>query len=175
MDRVDLSALALHLALLSLMSIGGVNAIAPDVQRFLVEANHWLSAKQFADLYALGQATPGPNLIFLTLIGWQLAGWSGAIAATLAIACPPFLLTLGVTRLSAHNFEAPLFRAIRGGLGPITIGLTLSTGWILARSADQDWRGAALTLLTVALMLRTKLNPMWLIAAGAIAGVAGIV
>ena len=175
MDRVDLSALALHLALLSLMAIGGVNTIVPDVQRYLVEANHWLSAKQFADIYALGQAAPGPNLIFLTLIGWHLAGWPGAIVATLAIACPPVLLTLAATRLSVRNPDAPLGRAIRGGLGPITVGLTLSTGWILACSADHDWRGAALTLMTIVLMLRTKLNPLWLIAAGAAAGIAGVV
>jgi len=175
MDRVDLSALALHLALLSLMAIGGVNAIVPDIQRYLVEANHWLSARQFADLYALGQAAPGPNVVFLTLIGWQLAGWSGATVATLASICPTFLLTLGATRFHAQNPDAPLSRAIRGGLGPITVGLTLSTGWILARSADHDWRGAALTLVTVALLLRTRLNPIWLIAAGAVAGIAGVV
>jgi chromate transporter len=175
MDRVDLAALALHFALLSLMAIGGVGSILPDMQRYVVEANHWLSAKQFADAYALGQAAPGPNMMFVTLLGWQLSGWAGAVVATVAIICPPILLTLAVTRLHANNPDAPLGRAIRGGLGPIAIGLTLSSGWILARSADQDWRSALLTLATVALMLRTRLNPLWLIAAGAVAGITGIV
>lgn len=174
MDRADLSDLGLHFALLSLMAIGGVSSILPDMQRYVVEANHWLSAKQFADIYALGQAAPGPNMMFVTLLGWQLAGWAGAIVATLAIVSPPILLTLCVTRMNARNPDAPLGRAIRNGLGPIAIGLTLSSGWILARSSDHDWPAAVLTLLTVALMLRTKLNPMWLIAAGAIAGMAGI-
>src|SRR5450756_3190554 len=104
------------------------------MQRYVVEAHHWLSAKQFADAYALAQAAPGPNMMFVTLVGWQLAGWAGAIVATLATICPPILLTLGVTRLSAHNPDAPLSRAIRGGLGPIAIGLTLSSGWILVRN-----------------------------------------
>ena len=175
MDRVDLLDLGLHFALLSLMAIGGVSSILPDMQRYVVEANHWLSARQFADGFALAQAAPGPNMMFVTLIGWQLAGWAGACVTTLAIMGPPIVLTLGVTYLNARNPNAPLGRAIRNGLGPIAIGLTLSSGWILARSADQDWRGALLTLLTVVLMLRTKLNPVWLIVAGAIAGVTGIV
>lgn len=174
MDRTDLAALALHFALLSLMAIGGVSSILPDMQRYVVEANHWLSDRQFADAYALGQAAPGPNMMFVTLLGWLLSGWAGAIAATLAIILPPIALTLGVTRLNARNPNTALGRAIRGGLGPIAIGLTLSSGWILAQSADHSWRTALLTLATVALMLRTKLNPVWLIAAGALAGIAGI-
>ena len=174
MDRVDLPALALHFALLSLMAIGGVSSVLPDMQRYVVEAHHWLNDKQFADAYALGQAAPGPNMMFVTLLGWQLAGWAGALVATLAIICPPIVLTMGVTRLNARNPDAPLGRAVRGGLGPIAIGLTLSSGWILARSSDHDWRAGALTLLTIVLMLRTKLNPVWLILAGAIAGMTGI-
>jgi len=175
MEAADLPALALHFALLSLLSIGGISSILPDMQRYVVEANHWLSGTQFADAWALGQAAPGPNVMFVTLLGWQLAGWTGAVTATLAIISPPILLTLAVTRLNANKADAPLGRAIRGGMGPIAIGLTLSSGWILARSSDHSWPAAALTLLTVALMLRTRLNPLWLILAGAIAGMAGIV
>jgi chromate transporter len=174
MDRADLTALVLHFALLSLMAIGGVSSILPDMQRYVVEVNHWMSVRQFADVYAIGQAAPGPNMMFVTLLGWQLSGWAGAIVATLAIIFPPIVLTLGVTHLHANNPNAPLGRAIRSGLGPIAIGLTLSSGWILAQSADHSWRTALLTLLTVGLMLRTKLNPVWLIAAGAIAGIGGI-
>lgn len=174
MDQVDLSAVGLHFALLSLMAIGGVSSILPDMQRYVVQANQWLSATQFADAYALGQAAPGPNMMFVTLLGWQLAGWAGAIVASVAIILPPVLLTLALTRLNAKRPDAPLGRAIRGGLGPIAIGLTLSSGWILAYSAGHDWRGALLTLLTVVLMLRTRLNPMWLILAGAIAGMTGL-
>ena len=174
MEQVDLPALALHFALLSLIAIGGIGSMLPDMQRYVVEANHFLSGTQFADAYALGQAAPGPNMMFVTLLGWQLAGWAGAITATLAVILPPILLTLGVMRLNANARATPLGRAFRGGLGPITIGLTLSSGWILAHSADHDWRGALLTLATVVLMLRTRLNPMWLMLVGAIAGMTGI-
>jgi len=174
MDPVDLPALALHLALLSLIAIGGISSMLPDMQRYVVEANHWVSGTQFADAYALGQAAPGPNMMFVTLLGWQLDGWAGAVTTTLAVILPPILLTLTVTRLNANARATPLGRAIRGGLGPITIGLTLSSGWVLAHSADHDWRGAVLTLATVVLMLRTRLNPLWLILVGAIAGMTGI-
>lgn len=174
MEDADLPGLALHFALLSLMAIGGISSILPDMQRYVVEANHWLTATQFADAWALGQAAPGPNVMFVTLLGWQLAGWVGAITATLAIIFPPTLLTLAITRMNANKPDAPLGRAIRGGMGPIAIGLTLSSGWILARSSDHSWPAVALTLLTVALVLRTRLNPMWLILAGAIAGMSGI-
>ena len=113
MDAVDLPALGLHFALLSLMAIGGISSILPDMQRYVVEANHWLSGTQFADAYALGQAAPGPNMMFVTLLGWQLAGWAGAIVATLAIIFPPILLSLEVTRLNSNKPDAPLGRAVR--------------------------------------------------------------
>ena len=175
MEPVDLAALATHFALLSLMAIGGVGAMLPDMQRYVVEANHWLSATQFADAYALGQAAPGPNMMFVTLLGWQLHGLAGAIVATVAVILPPVLLTLAFMHLNAHNPEARLGRAMRSGLGPIAIGLVLSSGLILAQSADRDWRSGLLTLATVGLMLRTRLNPVWLIAAGAIAGMGGMI
>jgi len=174
MEQVDLAALATHFALLSLMAIGGVGAMLPDMQRYVVEVNPWLSATQFADAYALGQAAPGPNMMFVTLLGWQLDRWAGAVVATIAVIFPPIALTLAFVHLNANNPDARLGRAIRSGLSPIAIGLVLSSGWILAQSADQNSRRALLTLATVALMLRTRLNPVWLILAGAIAGMTGI-
>jgi chromate transporter len=175
MAAVDLAALATHFALLSLMAVGGVGSMLPDMQRYVVEANPWLSATQFADAYALGQAAPGPNIMFVTLLGWQLDGWVGAVVATVSVVFPPVALTLAFMRLNANNPDAPLGRAVRSGLSPIAIGLVLSSGWVLAQSADQNWRRALLTLATVALMLRTRLNPVWLILAGAIAGISGMV
>jgi chromate transporter len=175
MDRADTTALFLHLALLSLMAIGGISAIMPDVHRYVVEANHWITSRQFADAYALAQAAPGPNMMFITLVGWQVAGWGGAIAATLALVLPPTVLTLTVVHLNARSPDTPLGRAIRSGLAPITIGLTLASGWILVRAIDHDWRGNLLTVLTIAVMMRTRWNPLWLIAIGSIAGIAGAV
>lgn len=175
MNGASLWGLFLHFTLLSLMAIGGASAVLPDMQRYVVEANQWLSAKQFADAYALGQAAPGPNLMFVTLVGWQIAGLPGAIATTVALTVPPLILTLMVARFSAQNPDAPLVLAIRRGLAPITIGLMLASGWILLLSTDHDWRGIALTGLTILVVTQTRINPLWLIVGGAILGIAGLV
>jgi chromate transporter len=175
MDTGELAAMFFHFMLLSLMAIGGVSAVLPGIQHYVVEANQWMSSKQFADAYALGQAAPGPNLMFVTLVGWQVAGLPGAIATTLAMTGPPLILTLMVTRFSARNPDAPLGLAIRRGLAPITIGLMIASGWILLRSVDRSWIGVALTVATVLIVTKTRLNPLWLIVAGAILGVTGVV
>ena len=168
-------ALFLHFVLMSLMSIGGVGSVLPDVQRYVVEVQHWLSAKEFADSFALGNAAPGPNVMYVALIGWQVAGFTGALAATLGMILPTSALTLAVVRWNALGPHTTAGRALREGLAPITIGLILASGWVLVASVNHDWRGYALTGVTVAAFMRTRLNPLWLVAAGAVAGITGIV
>lgn len=175
MDRVDVLGLFLQFMLLSAISFGGTNSVLPDMHRYVVEVHRWMTDKQFADAFTLSQAAPGPKVLYVTLIGWQVAGWTGAAATTLAIAIPSAVITLLVLRLSARNPEAPLRRAIRSGLAPIAIGLMLSSGWILVRSVNHDWRGTLLTALALVLVLRTRWNPLWLLAAGAVAGITGLV
>jgi chromate transporter len=172
-DSVTL-ALFLHFVLMSLMSIGGVGSVLPDVQRYVVEVQHWMTAKQFADSFALGNIAPGPNMMYVALIGWQVAGWSGAFAAALGMIVPPATLTLAVVRWNALAPNTPAGRALRAGLAPIAIGLILSSGWVLVGSSNLDWRGYLLTGATVVAFLRTRWNPLWLVAAGALAGIAGI-
>lgn len=168
-------ALFLHFVLMSLMSIGGVSSVLPDVQRYVVEVQHWLTAKQFADSFALGNVAPGPNMMYVALIGWQVAGFAGALAATLGMILPTATLTLAVVRWNALAPDTRAGRALREGLAPITIGLILASGWVLVSSASHDWRGYALTCATIAAFMRTRWNPLWLVAAGAAAGIAGIV
>ena len=175
MDRVDVLGLFLQFLLLSAISFGGTNTVLPDMHRYVVEVHHWMTDKQFADAYTLAQATPGPKVLYVTLIGWQVAGWIGAAATTLAVTIPSVTITLAVLRLSERNPEAPLRRAIRAGLAPVAIGLMLSSGWILVRSVNHDWRGTLLTALALVLVLRTRWNPLWLLAGGAVAGITGMV
>ena len=113
--------------------------------------------------------------MYVTLIGWQVAGWAGAAATTLPWLVPASTLTLLVGHLHVRYPQAALGRAIRRGLTPITIGLMLASGWTLMRAVDHDWRGFLLTLLAVVLGLRTSWSPLWLIAAGALVGMAGLV
>jgi chromate transporter len=175
MNRLDLSALFLHFLALWFVAIGGPSTILPDVHRYLVEVHHLLTNTQFAELYTLAQVAPGPNALYVTLIGWHLAGWAGAAATTLPLLVPASTLTLLVGHLNERYPNAPIGRAIRRGLTPITIGLMFASATILMRAVNHDWRSYLLTLVTVVMVLRKPLNPLWLLAAGALAGILGLV
>jgi len=175
MDRPALGALVLQSLVWAFLAIGGAPTLLPDIHRYVVEVHHWMTSTQFAEVYALAQVAPGPNIMYVTLIGWQVAGWAGAAATTLPWLVPTSTLTLLVGHLHARHPQAALGHAIRRGLTPITLGLMFASGWTLMRTVDHDWRGFLLTLLAGVLVLRTPWNPLWLIAAGALAGLAGLV
>jgi chromate transporter len=175
MDRPDLGALFLHFLALWFVAIGGPSAILPDIYRYVVDVHQLLTSTQFAELYTLAQVAPGPNVMYVTLIGWQLAGWAGAAATTLPLLVPASTLTLLVGHLNERYPNAPIGRAVRRGVTPITIGLMFASATILMRAVNHDWRGYLITLLTVAVVLRKPLNPLWLLAAGALAGMLGLV
>lgn len=174
MERVDLSALFLHLMALWFVAVGGPSAILPDIHRYVVDAHQLLSNREFAEIYTLAQAAPGPNVMYTTLIGWHLAGLPGALATTIPLLVPAMTLTLVVGHVIERYPEAPILRAIRRGLTPITIGLMLSGATVLMRAVSHDWRGYLTTVLTAAIVLRLTCNPLWLLAAGAILGIAGL-
>ena len=175
MERPALGALFLHFLVLAFLAIGGAPTILPGLHRYVVETHQWLTSRQFADAYALAQVAPGPNAMYIPLIGWLVAGWAGAAVAFLALLGPAGTLTFYVGRLTARAPHAPLGQAIRRGLTPITIGLMLASGWVLARTVNHTGCGYLLTLGTVVLILRTRVHPLWLIATGALVGLAGLV
>ena len=175
MERLDLGALFLHFLALWFVAIGGPSTILPDIHRYLVEVHHLLTNKEFVEIYTLAQVAPGPNAMYVTLIGWYLAGWAGAAATTLPLLVPAGTLTLLIGHLNERYPNARIGRAVRRGLTPITIGLTFASATILMRAVNHDWRGYLITLLTVAVVLRKPWNPLWLLAAGALAGLVGFV
>jgi chromate transporter len=77
--------------------------------------------------------------------------------------------------LGSRYPKSNLGRAFRVGFAPITIGLMFATSWVLVNSVNHDVRGYLLTLATVVIVYRSRINPLWLVAAGAIAGIVGIV
>jgi chromate transporter len=167
-----------HLALLSFAAVGGgVIMLAPDIHRYVVGIHHWVSDEQFAAAYAIAQAAPGPNMLFVTMVGWQVAGWLGAIMATCAVVIPPALLTFVTTRVSSRRSgEVGRFgKAVRNGLAPLSVGLLLASVWVLFDSANDGWREAIAVVLTLIVLLRTKINPLWLILIGAVAGIVGLI
>ena len=174
MDRLDLGALFLHFLALWFVAIGGPSTILPDIHRYVVEVHHLLTSAQFAEIYTLAQVAPGPNVMYVTLIGWHLAGGRRSRDHHPTTGAGT-TLTLLVGHLNERYPNAPIGRAIRRGLTPITIGLMFASATILMRAVNHDWRAYLITLLTVALALYKPWNPLWLLAAGALAGMLGLV
>jgi chromate transporter len=163
----------LYFTMLSFLAIGGAPSVLPEMHRYVVEVHGWMTSAQFAEVYALAQVAPGPNVMYIPLIGWYIAGWAGALATLLSMIMPSATLTLVVAHLYARHPKAAFGIAMRRGFTPLTIGLVFASGWILLPAVNADWRGYVLTLTTVGVVMRTRLNPMWLLGAGAIAGMAG--
>ncbi|SHN16731.1 chromate transporter [Rhizobacter sp. OV335] len=169
----DLLALFTHFLMLSLLAVGGAITTAPDMHRYVVGERHWLSDDLFTASVALAQAAPGPNVLFVAVLGFNAAGLAGAAATLLGIMLPSTTLALWATRWSHSRRDTLGVRAFKTGLAPLTLGLLLATGWILADPVRD--RPAAIVLIgvTVLVMLMTRLSPLWLVALGAVVGALG--
>lgn len=168
-----ITALATLFAQMSLLAVGGANALVPEMQR-QVQAHGWMQPAEFAALFALAQAAPGPNMLVVTLVGWRVAGLSGALAATGAFVVPTGVLTFVASGVWQRFREAQWRRVIQAGLTPVTVGLVMAAAVLLCWAAARD---AGLLVLAVAVavaMLTTKLHPLWLLATGAALGAAGL-
>ena len=170
----DLLGLFAHFTLLSLLSVGGAIATAPDMHRYLVVQQHWITDTQFSASIAIAQAAPGPNLLFVAVLGWNVAGALGAFATMAGILLPSTLISLGVARYSARRQQSFGLRAFSAGLAPLTLGLLSATGWLLAEPAlhEPTRRLGALGLLAFTLWgaTRARIGPIWLVATGALVG-----
>lgn len=170
----DLPELFLRFLVLSLLSIGGAMTTAPEMHRYLVRERGWIADGDFTGAIALAQAAPGPNVLFVPVLGYQVAGLAGAFAALVGIMLPSTLLTLTVSRWGAARRDVPAVRAFTSGLAPVTVGLLFSTGWVLAlpfvREPGHRLGAAVLMAATVLAMLKTRMSPIWLIVLGALAG-----
>ena len=169
----DWWALFAHFLAMSMLAIGGAVAVAPEIHRYVVEQRGWLDDTQFSAAIALAQAAPGPNLLFVPVIGYAVAGLGGAAVALLGMLVPSTTLVLAATRWGSRRRESRGVRAFVAGMAPITIGLLLSTGAVLALPLAHAPGAWLLIAATVALSLRTRLSPVWLIAGGAAAGATG--
>jgi chromate transporter len=169
-----LLSLAAIFSQLSLLAFGGGNTILPEMQRQVVQVHDWMTKADFSALFALAQAAPGPNMMVVTLIGWHVAGWPGVLVTSIAKFGPSSLVTI----LALHAWERfkdrPWRRYVQIGLVPITAGLVSASAMLIAEASDGT---AVLVGVTVAVALvsyRTKLHPLWLLAAGALIGLSGI-
>jgi chromate transporter len=188
----DWLALFNHFLSLSLLAVGGAIILAPDIHRFLVDENQWLTEQQFSSSIALAQSAPGPNVLFVGLMGWNVGlnagaglggGWIsvalsalGMLISLLGIMLPSSFLTYTTTRWAHKHRDNRGVRAFKLGMAPVVIALLVSTGWLLTASHNdpmRDWPLWVLTLVAMGLVWRTRIHLLWLIGAGALLGALG--
>jgi chromate transporter len=167
--------LTAHLALVSSISFGGFPTVLPDVRNFVVVAHGWMTNQEFADLFAIAQSIPGPNMILMmSFVGWKVWGFPGAVVSAFATFGPPCTIYFAAYRVWDRFRDTRWQRIVRLGLVPVVMGLVIASGVVMARAADTSWRTGVLTLAAAAIMLATRLNPMWMLLAGAGLGGLGL-
>jgi chromate transporter len=173
MNASPLIALAGYFALLSLFAVGGANAAIPEMHRVAVELMHWMNDRQFADMYAIAQMSPGPNVIIVALIGYHVAGFAGGAVATAAMCGPTCILAFFVARVWDRFKEARWRIAIQAGMVPLSLGLIAASAFVLARSADHTIYAGLITAATAAMAFFTRINPLWVFVAAGVLGLSG--
>lgn len=158
-----------HFLLLSLLSVGGAITVASDMHRVMVDQMHLITDAQFSASIAIAQASPGPNVLFVAVMGYQAAGIVGAIAILVAIMLPSTTLALLAARWGQERRHWMSVRSFKAGMAPIVVGLLFATGWVLA-TAIPGWRHLLLTVLAALLVWKTRVHLLVLIAAGALLG-----
>ena len=186
----DWLALFLHYASLSLLSIGGAISTAPDMHRFLVEQHQWLTDAQFNASIAIAQAAPGPNVLFIALLGWNvglnaggmLTGTLGVLVTMMGIMIPSSTLTYVTAQWGHRNRQLRAVRAFKQGMGPIVVALLIATSWVLATANShgnggwlQNWPGWLVTAVTAVIVWRSNVHLLWLLGAGALLGWFGLI
>lgn len=170
-----LVAIALTFGWLSLFAVGGAAAAIPEIHRIAVDLNHWMTDTQFADAFAISQLSPGPNVLIVTLVGYQVAGIPGGLVATIAMCGPTAALAYTVSRILGRAGNSPWPAIIQAALVPLSIGLMTASGLILAEAADTSVMAVLLTIGAAVLVAATRINPVWLLVAGGCLGLAGVV
>ena len=168
---------------LSLLSIGGGKAVLPEMQSRAVAGAHWLTDSQFADIFSISQAAPGPSILIVALVGYAaglsvggvLGGFLGGLIATISMIILAAILVYVVTLLWQKAQKSRLRRAVEKGLAPLTVGLILATSLVVSRAADHDWRAYLLTAVCVVIFIFTKTNPLVVVGAAGLIGYLGVV
>jgi chromate transporter len=182
----DWLGLFAHYLSLSLLSIGGAITTAPEMHRYLVEQQRWLADSQFAASIAIAQASPGPNVLYIALIGWNvgmntgsvLAGVLGALVTLFGVLLPSSTLTYLAGSWGYRNRELRVVRSFKQAMAPLVIGLLISTGWIMAGSHNdlaQDWPIWLVAVIAAILVWRTGVHLLLLLGAGALLGWFGLI
>ena len=173
-DSNPILTLALTFGVMSLFAVGGANSAIPEMHRVAVDVHHWLTDKQFADVFAISQLSPGPNVLIVTLIGYAVGGLGGALVATVAMCLPTALLAYAVSRFLNRSSHARWPSILQASLVPLSIGLMAASALVLAQASDRTWAALLVTGAAAVLAAATRLNPLWLLLAGGCVGFTGL-
>ena len=177
----DVLQLFLHCMSFSLLAVGGGMSVLPEFHRYLVADSGWLSDAQFTSSVALAQSAPGPNILFIALLGWNSGFNSGgyawallcAGAAMLGMLIPSTTLTLVITRWAHNNRELRIIQAFKQGMAPMVVALIAAAAWLLGSANNNpatDWRLWVLTVVCVGVLWKTRIHLLWMLGAGALLG-----
>ena len=156
--------------LLSLVSVGGGNAVIPEIQRFSVLTQEWLTAADFTAIYALAQAAPGPSSMLVALVGYKAAGWPGAAAAATAMYLPSSLVVFFTVRFLERFRQSLWVRVFEKAVAPLAVGLIFASAYIVAESMQTGPLLFALITGTALIHWKTGCSPLILLLVGAVAG-----
>ena len=162
--------LALYFMLLSLISVGGMPSVLPEMQRYVVDVKGWMTPQDFMQIFAVGQAAPGPNILIASLVGWKVAGLAGALVALAAMCGPAAVLAWWVAEAWERFKDEPWRIAAQKAISPIVVALILSGGFILATPGSPECRLWLIAASTACGMLLSKISPLWFLAAGGALG-----
>jgi len=174
-DGATLLRLVVLFGSLSLVSLGGGNTVLPEVHRGAVHDNHWMTDRQFADIYAIAEAAPGPSSMIVSLVGLKAAGIPGAVVAMLAILGPSSVLMYVACRTWNRFRDAKWRIAFERGMGPVSLGLLFASGWTVVKTSDHTPVAFAITAVACVLLVRTKISPLLIMAAAGVLGALGLV
>ena len=170
-----LISLFLKLSAFSLVAFGGINALLPTLYDLSVNQEHWIDSQTFADYFAIAQAAPGPNLMTVTLIGWDVGGVIGAAVATLAIAWPSSIMIFFLQRSILNMQDKQKQQMIQYAAGALAVGLVLAAAWQISLQINQSIGAYLLTIGTIAITFFTRWHPLYLIALGGVLGILGFI
>lgn len=168
-----LSTIFVYFVTLSLFAVGGANAAIPEMHRVAVNVMHWMNDRQFADMFAIAQLAPGPNVVIVALIGYHVASFAGSAVAIVAMCGPTCMLAFFVARTWDRFKEARWRIAIQAGMVPLSLGLIAASAFVLARAADHTVVAAVMTAIVAAVAYFTRVNPLWLFGVAGALGLSG--
>ncbi len=165
-----LLGLAWRFAVLSLFTIGaGVSVIIPQMHQEFVGRLHQLDDHAFAEMLAISQAAPGPNFLLVPLVGWRIAAWPGAVVSLAAFLVLPMTLTFIVGRV-LHRHENATLQVVRRSFRPVTGGLWIAAGIVVAATTDHAFLLGAITGVVFLASLVFDISPLWWCLGAAVAG-----